>query len=209
MKNLLFIIVILIFSLGSLKAQDKIYLRHDTINARIVENGIKSYKYQVGNSIIEEIRKKHVLKVEFANDSVVDFGSNNPRKIRPFSFGFYISHYLKDDSFCIDFKMNKFIKPYFSLGGGAGIDLNSNAFFSFGPQFYFNKVMSKQRLVPYAGLHVGIARVEQDNLPALMIPFGLDYISKNGFNIALEFNYRMIYDNDNQFVGGIRIGMNF
>lgn len=205
MKKLILLFTICFISLGSLKAQDKIYLRHDTINARIVENGIRSYKYQIGNNIIEEIRKKQVLRIEFANDSVVDFGSTNLRKLKQNSVGLgcflFPEHGIETE-----FQYNRYINTVIAINGTIGFDLHGKPLFSFGPRFYINRLYAKSRVAPFMGVQAGRS-TEYGSF--ISIPFGIDVVFTSGFNLALEMNERIIpiYGSVPGF--GIKAGYNF
>lgn len=187
MKKLIFIFCITILAVNTLKSQDKIYLRHDTINARIIENGIKSYKYQIGNSLIEEIKKKHVLRVEFANDSVVDFGSTNLRKLKPRNIGIACFLFV-EQGIETEFQYNGFVNSTVAINGTIGFDMEGEPVFSFGPRFYINRLAVKSRVAPYIGVQAGIG---SNYGPFISIPYGIDVVFKCGLNLALEMNYRL------------------
>lgn len=205
MKKLILLFTICFISLGSLKAQDKIYLRHDTINARIVENGIRSYKYQIGNNIIEEIRKKQVLRIEFANDSVVDFGSTNLRKLKPNNIGMGCFFFL-EQGLETEVQFNRYVNSNVAINGTLGFDINWDPVLAIGPRFYVNRLNAKSRVAPFIGFQVGAGNVYG---LFISIPYGIDVVFTSGFNLALEMNHRIT-----SFYGsvpgiGIKAGFNF
>lgn len=216
MKNLSLIFTIFlmtIFFTGYGYSQDLIYLKSDTISAKILEYGIKVLKYQESEMPIKEIKKNKVLRLEYSNGTIEDFGSKNPRKIRPISIGILISDYLFEEMFLVELELNYFYTPYLAQGINIGIDVNGNCFATTGPKYYLNKIHSDKRLTPYIGCQIGtafwIAEIKSAGL-VLQVPFGLDYITKKGYNFALEFSPRLLTNYaDGLFLIGLKFGKCF
>jgi hypothetical protein len=213
MKSLLFtFFFVAILAISPCYSQDLIYLKNDTIRAKILEIGIKHIKFQEIDFPVKEIRKRDVLRLEYANGAIDDFGSMNPRKIRPLSMGLVISDFLPEDMYLAQFELNYFLEPYLTLSFNAGIDTKGNNFLTGGTRYYFNKTHSKHKLVPFIGCQVGFGYVQEDNSTGFLLefPFGIDYITKAGYNFSIEYcagslsNYEALPDRL-----GFKIGKNF
>jgi len=210
--NCLFI-AFLLLSAEIAFSQDRIYLRKDTIDAKIQEIGLKRLKFQEKDLPIKEIRTLDILKIEYENGVVEDYGSTNPRKIRPLSLGILVSNFIFEEDFIAEIEMNYFIKPNFTLSVDVGPDIFGNIYLSAGPRYYFNKLHSTRKLVPYVGCQAGVVYTggysNEDQL-FIQLPFGIDYLTKRGYNFAIEIKPMAIskyaYSSD---LIGIKVGKNF
>jgi len=218
MKKLVLIFTVVLMTMfinGQVFSQDIIYLKGDTISAKVIENGLKTIKYQNDNLPIQEIRKRNILRLEYSNGEIVDFGSSNPYKISPLNVGIVISKYIGEEMFLAEIDFNYFFKPSFAIGANIGIDVNGNTFLTAGPKCYFNKNILKRRIIPFIGLQAGIvSSVDDIKNPgfAIQLPFGLDFISSKNYNFGLVFSPRFITGNDYDigvFLIGLKLGKNF
>jgi hypothetical protein len=216
MKKLILITLVALWAMLANKqafSQDLIYLKDDTISAKIIEYGERYLKYQEAEMPIIEIKKRKILRLEYSNGKYEDFGSKNPRKIRPLSIGIVVSDYLEEEMFLAEIGVNYFHRPYLALSTNFGIDVNGTLFITTGPRYYFNKTHSAKRLSPFVGCQIGIVSSVYDLdicLPIVQLPFGLDYVSQNGFNFALELSPRFVtYYKGGLWLIGLRFGKNF
>lgn len=193
-------------------SQDLIFVKNDTISAKVLEIGHSFVKYQEEGSPIRWISKRKVLKFEYANGVVEDFGSRNPRKIRPLSLGIYASSEIYRDAFLFDLSANYFVRPYFSVNFSVGTIADAGIW-TIGPRYYLNKTHSAKRLTPFIGLQAGqifLIDKPEANLATVMLPLGVDYIFKSGFNVALECKPMLISEFEDAIILiGIKVGQNF
>jgi hypothetical protein len=211
--------LLLVFSLtisiatGQAYSQDLIYLKNDTVEAKVLEIGTRRIKYQEKDLPVRELRKHDVLRLEYSNGATEDFGSMNPRKIRPLNIGLVFSNYPPEDIYLAEFELCYFLKPYLAVSLNTGISTNGNAFVTAGPRYYINKIHSDHKIVPYIGFQIGVGFIDDQGQAffAIQWPFGIDYITKKGYNFALEYSPRSIinYDGGPSCTIGIKIGKNF
>jgi len=196
------------------QSQDLIFIKNDTINAQIIEIGLEKMIYQEKDMPVKTIRKRDVLRIEYKNGIVEDFGSTNPRKIRPYNIGIVLSKYIfENEMIMAEAEFNYFIKPYFTFSYNAGIDDNLNMFFSVGPRYYINRTCSSNRLTPYIGFQIGrgsnLESLDQ-SLLLLECPIGLEYISKSGFNFGIKLSPIMVSESPDPFILlGLKFGKNY
>jgi hypothetical protein len=212
-KALYFGVAMTLVFVGQAYSQDVIYLKSDTINAQVLEIGLRRIKYQEKGLPVKIIRKRDVLRFEFSNGVYEDYGSMNPRKIRPLNTGIVISNYLFADSFLAELELNYFYKPYLTLSFNPGVDVVGNMFITTGPRYYLNRIHSDKKLVPFIGCQLGLwSAIDDLNTAGFVIqfPFGFDCITSKGNNYALHYSPRLSPDfNDSYSSIGIKIGKNF
>jgi hypothetical protein len=195
------IIVLLLVSMFCLEitySQDLVYLRKDTISVKITDNQSKFITYLQGDTITIKLKKSNILKIELYDGSIEDIGSKNPRKIHPTNFGILLlgslsngidfSEFETDNFSLIELEINHFFRPYLTQSISFSL-YKQKPIITFGMRSYLNKMNSNTKLVPFIGAQIGGINLSdsKDAILILQFPCGLDYISKKGYNLALEF----------------------
>jgi hypothetical protein len=94
---------------------------------------------------------------------------------------------------------NHFFTHHLNLELGAGF-VGAYA----GVKYFFGKAEKKMRFAPYVGTELGYAAIIFDGFyPGVYVPIGVQFFSKNGFNISLEASGYFIlgYGNIYGFLG--------
>lgn len=184
------------------QSQDLIFIKNDTIDAKIIEIGLENLVYQEADMPIKVINKNKVLRIEYKNGIVEDFGSTNPRKINPYNIGLVFATLPDDyDMIKIDAEFNYFVKPFITISCNAGFDFEQNLYYSVGPRYYINTTHSKIRFTPFLGFQIGkinysnnygyyssdLLHFEPKSI-TFEFPIGFEYITRDGFNFGARFN---------------------
>lgn len=138
--------------------------------------------------------KKYTLFILFFHFN--SFGQQiNPRN--DFKNGFGIN--IGGPTFALAFNYNHFFDQNLNLELGAGF---IGAYAGF--KYYFGNANKVMRFAPYTGVEFCYSAILFDGYyPGAYIPFGVQFFSKNGFNLSLEASgfFMLGYGNKNGFMG--------
>lgn len=166
-------------------AQDKIILKDgNVINAYVVEKSDLIVKYKLLNttdSPVIVLRTNKIEKIIFRNGEVMDVTPDLIRMNRRFGVDAGLMMGLDSESAFYIIQTDYFITPGFNLEIAGMVDVEQDGGgLTFGFKYYFNPY-TPGKLKGYAGLNCGTL----DNDFQIQVPFGVNYVTKNGFDLKL------------------------
>ncbi len=126
----------------------------------------------------------------------------NPRNEFKNGFGLKIG----GPTLALALNYNHFFTQNINLELGAGL-IGAYA----GVKYYFGTADKVMRFAPYVGAQLFCTAIIFDGVyPGFYLPFGVQLLSKNGFNLSLEASYLLLIGRGGNFPwGSIHIGKNF
>jgi len=210
MRNTL-IGIFLFTCLLSINAQDKINLKNgEELSVFIIEKTDTEIKYQLNDSILNTIiftTKLNKLENIHYRNGMVDFlFSKNPRSKYRLGMITGVGIAGGDEGASWTLALDYLFTPHFSAEINIRV-LQYTAFNSYGGKYWFANKYSSSGFSPYVGfLYAKIG-------PGLgEIPIGLSYISKSGFQTALQvssFRYFGTNDYGSALIAELRVGWRF
>lgn len=186
-KYLLFLSALISFQ--TIKAQDTIVLNTgEAIEALVLTKSDKEIKYKFSafsDSPIIILKPNKVEKIIFRNGTEMTILPDLIRMHKRFGANAGLIFGLGIESVFYKFQADYYISPEFNIELNGLIDAQDGdgGGMAIGTKYYFNAYKPK-KLKQYAGLFVGAI----NNDFVIQIPFGMNYISKRGFEIKGGFN---------------------
>ncbi len=182
-KFLLTLGVLILFQ--NIKAQDKIILKNGTvINAYVIEKSDLTVKYKFANtndSPVIVLRTNKIKRIIFRNGEVMDITPDLIRIKKRFGVDAGLMMGLDSESAFYKIQADYFISPGFNLEMAGMVDVEQDGGgFTLGLKYYFNP-KNPGKLKGYAGLSFGTL----DDDFQIRVPFGINYVTKNGFDLKL------------------------
>ncbi len=204
-----FIMVIICFLFQNSFGQDKIQTKDkQELNVKIVEQTDKLVRYKMidfENSPIIAIKINRIEKIEYQNGFVDLVGNQNPRHNRPFGINAGIFLFLTHEGGMFSFSLDYFVIPQISFEVNIGTELEDGSYFTVGGKFHLNSDYSDNRFTPFTGILVGSALGDG----IVQIPIGVNFLARNGFNIALSINELFYFNSGVETFVELKIGWKF
>lgn len=187
LKITLFLSLAFVFQLA--KAQDKVYTKEGTVvELKVVEQTNKYLKYKMIDYLDGPIRwfpLEQVEKIEYKNGFIDYLKKESPRMKKPFSVSLNAMVILDNEGIFPSLNAGYFIFPQIELSANFTSDFVESYMVIAGPKFHLCRTNSSNRLTSFLGILIGT----DTGTGATLIPVGLNYATKKGFNTSLSYNF--------------------